>query len=397
MSLVDLNSATWTLELPNLFEGGLGLTPFTRGHRTTYLPEKVEVKLVLIRNSAQFTRVMWVHTWVRIRIAIGAILLLTSASGQTVAKRVRSPSQPKIGAVKKLLDAARKMPGAIDEAIEGISNHDMQSMIDGSNKIIKRFKQGQRWFNELRQRLAEDKYPDVVPNSTEAERLRSEIFECFPITQERCFTPCGLSSNRKYRFCYLDSKNSRWQYCHCNLKEEIINLLIAEKNRLLEAATVSTLSNLEFGLIGGSAVLALVAISLLVYVIYGAICRRRMTKRITKIIKAQAGSSRGGEINELRVMRGPNNDPEAVQARGVGGEGEQSGGSETNEGQTARAVAERGCGPPNPIPMDGKRGPRLPRDRGLPEGAAARGQGPVDALPRVPSTRRARGSEEDHQ
>ena len=248
MSLVDLNSATWTLELPNLFEGGLGLTPFTRGHRTTYLPEKVEVKLVLIRNSAQFTRVMWVHTWVLIRIAFSAILLLTSASGQTVAKRVRSPSQPKIGAVKKLLDAARKMPGAIDEAIEGISNHDMQSMIDGSNKIIKRFKQGQRWFNELRQRLAEDKYPDVVPNSTEAERLRSEIFECFPITQERCFTPCGLSSNRKYRFCYLDSKNSS-----------------------------------------------------------------------------------------------------------------------------------------------------LPRDRGLQEGAAARGQGPVDALPRVPSTRRARGSEEDHQ
>ena len=312
-------------------------------------------------------------------------------------KRVQSPSQPKIGAVKRLLDVARKMPGAIDKAIEGISSHDLQSMIDGSNKVIRGFKKGQQWLNDLRQRLAEDKYPDVVPNSTEAERLRSEIFECFPITQERCFTPCGLSSNRKYRFCYLDSKNSRWQYCHCNLKEEIINLLIAEKNRLLEAATVSTLSNLEFGLIGGSAVLALVAISLLVYVIYGAICRRRMTKRITKRIKAQAGSSRGGEINELRVMRGPNNDPEAVQARGVGGEGEQSGGSKTSGGQSARAVADRGCGPTNPIPMDGKRGPRLPRDRGLPEGAAARGQGPVDALPRVPSTRRARGSEEDHQ
>ena len=122
MSLVDLNSVTWTFELPNLFEGGLGLTPFTRGHRTTYLPEKVEVKLVLIRKSAQYTRVMWVHTWVRIRIAIGAILLLTSASGQTVAKRVRSPSQPKIGAVKRLLDVARKMPGAIDEAIEGTNS-----------------------------------------------------------------------------------------------------------------------------------------------------------------------------------------------------------------------------------------------------------------------------------
>ena len=89
---------------------------------------------------------MWVHTLVRIRIVFGAVLLLTSVSGQTVAKRVRSPSQPKIGAIKWLLDVVRKMPGAIDEAIEGISSHDLQSMIDGSNKVIRGIKKGQQWL-----------------------------------------------------------------------------------------------------------------------------------------------------------------------------------------------------------------------------------------------------------
>ena len=178
-----------------------------------------------------------------------------------VAKRVRSPSKPKIGIAKQVLDVAKKEPGVINGAIEGISSHDLQSIIDGSNSAIKNFKKGQQWFNKLRQRLAEDKYPEFTPKSTEAERLMSEIFQCFPITQEHCFTCCGLSSNRKYRFCYLDSKNSGWQYCHCNLKEEIINLLIAEKHLLLEVATKDTLSSLEVRLIWGSATLALAAIS----------------------------------------------------------------------------------------------------------------------------------------
>ena len=331
--------------------------------------------------------------WVHMRIVFGAILLLTLASGQTVAKKVRSPSKPKTGVAKRILEVAKKVPGALD----GISHHDLQSLIDGSNTVIKGFKRGQQWFNELRQRLAEDKYPEVTPNSTEADRLRSEIFECFPITQERCFTRCGLSSNRKYRFCYLDSKNSRWQYCHCNLKEEIINLLIAEKHRLLEAATESTLSSLEIGLIGGSAVLTLVAISLLVYVIYGAICRRRVTKRITKRIKAQAGLPREGDVSELRVRRDPNNDPEEIQPRGDERGRGLHGDSETRGNQAARALSDQSGGLAKPNPIDGKGEARPPRERGHPEGAAGRGQALVDALPRVPSTRRTRGSEDDHQ
>ena len=221
------------------------------------------------------------------------------------------------------------MPGAIDEAIEGVSNHDLQSMIDGSNKVIRGFKKSQQWFNELRQRLAEDKYPEITPNSTEAERLMSEIFECFPITREHCFTRCRLSSNRKYQFCYLDSKNSCWQYCHCNLKEEITNLLVAEKHRLLEAATEDTLSSLEVGLIGGSATLALAVISLFAYVIYGAIYRRRATRRITKRIKAQAGLPREREVGGPWVKPNPSIELEEVQPRGDRGNRGQIGGLET--------------------------------------------------------------------
>ena len=87
---------------------------------------------------------MWVHT----RIAFSAILLLTFASGQTVAKKVRSPSKPKTGVAKRILEVAKKVPGTLD----GISSHDLQSIIDGSNMVIKGFKKGQRWFKFFRSR-----------------------------------------------------------------------------------------------------------------------------------------------------------------------------------------------------------------------------------------------------
>ena len=66
-------------------------------------------------------------------------------------------------------------------------------------------------------------------------------------------------------------------------------MLVAEKHWLLEEAAEETLSSLEIGLIGDSATLALAAISLFAYVIYGAVCQHRATRRITKRIKAQAG------------------------------------------------------------------------------------------------------------
>ena len=174
-------------------------------------------------------------------------------------------------------------------------------------------------------------------------------------------------------------------------------MLIAEKHRLLEAATESTLSSLEIGLIGGSAVLTLVAISLLVYVIYGAICRRRMTKRITKRIRAQAELPREGDVGELWVRRGPNNESEEIQPRGDEKERGLHGDSETRRKQAARALSDQRGGLAKPNPMDGKGEARPPREQGHPEGAAGRGQAPVDALPRVPSTRRTRGSENDQQ
>ena len=95
---------------------------------------------------------MWVHT----RIMFNAILILTLPLGQTVAKKGLSISKPKAKVAKRVLDLAKKLPGKID----GISSHYLQSMIDGSNAVIKNFKRGHKWFNELRRRLAKDRYPD---------------------------------------------------------------------------------------------------------------------------------------------------------------------------------------------------------------------------------------------
>ena len=122
-----------------------------------------------------------------------------------------------------------------------------------------------------------------------------------------------------------------------------------------------------------------------------------MTRRITKRIRAQAELHREGDVGEVWVRRGPNNELEEIQPRGDEEERGQPGCLETRGYQAARMLCDQSGGPTKSNPMDGKGEARTPRERGHPEGAAGRGQAPVDALPRVPSTRRTRGSKDDHQ
>ena len=159
------------------------------------------------------------------------------------------------------------------QGLSTISVDDLQRIVDGTNAVYEGFQRSRKWFSKLKKSIKSDKHEDILRNSTAAEILQMEIEECFPVQSgDRCFSPCRLSRNRKYKFCWLDSAEDEWHYCTCQLKEDVLNFLQAAKNDYLAPVVEPWMTPTEIGLTIG---LSLTGFSLVISLVVCATNHRR--------------------------------------------------------------------------------------------------------------------------